>query len=127
IVAGSPGLNWSGRSMHAVWIGQQTHKDEASALPNAKFAAIHKAALEACDALDSVKDGVIEDPTRCKFDPKVMECKGAEDNNCLTTAQIETVRRIYSDVTNPRTKELPFNRHQPGSQMGWNTMAGSQT
>src|SRR5262249_51739652 len=55
IVAGSPGLNWSGRAVQAVWIGQATHKDEASAIPPAKFAAIHKAALEACDAIDGAK------------------------------------------------------------------------
>jgi feruloyl esterase len=126
IVAGAPGLNWSGRAMQAVWIGQATHKTDASAVPAAKFTAIHNAALEACDAKDGVQDGVIDSPQKCSFDPKVMECKGAEDNNCLTPAQVETVRTIYSDVTNPRTKQLLFNRHEPGSENGWNTMAGAQ-
>ncbi|MGH9648123.1 MAG: tannase/feruloyl esterase family alpha/beta hydrolase, partial [Bryobacteraceae bacterium] len=57
IVAGSPGLNWTGRSTQAVWIAQATHKEEGSAIPAAKFAAIHEAVLEACDARDGVKDG----------------------------------------------------------------------
>ena len=38
---------------------------------------IHQAVLAACDALDGVKDGLIENPTRCQFDPGVLACKGA--------------------------------------------------
>jgi feruloyl esterase len=111
IVAGAPALNFTGRATQAVWIGQATHKDEASALPQAKFAAIH--------------DAVLEDPTKCKFDPKVLECKGADAPTCLTSAQVETVRRIYSDVVNPRTKSVIFQGHEPGSENGWTTMAGN--
>lgn len=125
VVAGSPGLNWTGRSTQAVWIAQATHKDEGSAIPGAKFAAIHDAVLAACDARDGVKDGVIDEPRKCNFDPKVIECKGADESTCLTSAQVETVRKIYSDVTNPRTKQVIFQRHEPGSEMGWNTMAGA--
>jgi feruloyl esterase len=124
-VAGSPGLNWTGRSTQAVWIAQAAHKEEGSAIPAAKFAAIHDAALEACDARDGVKDGVIDEPRKCNFDPKALECKGADAPTCLTSAQVETVRKIYSDVTNPRTKQVLFQRHEPGSEMGWNTMAGA--
>ena len=126
IVAGSPGINWTGRAVQAVWIGQATHRDEASAIPAAKFPAIHQAALDACDALDGVKDGIIEDPTRCKFDPQVMACKDADGPACLTASQVETARRIYSPVTNPRTKQEIFPGHEPGSELGWNTMAGAQ-
>ena len=44
-------------------------KDKASFIPQAKHRVIHQAVLEACDALDGVKDGLIENPTRCRFDP----------------------------------------------------------
>jgi feruloyl esterase len=126
IVAGSPGINWTGRSVQAVWIAQGNHKDEASTIPPAKFPVIHNAALEACDAADGVKDGIIEDPTRCKFDPQVLECKGPDGPACLTTPQVETARRIYASVTNPRTKQEIFPGHEPGSELGWNTMVGPQ-
>jgi feruloyl esterase len=126
IVAGSPGINWTGRSAQAVWIAQANHKDEASTIPPAKFPIIHNAALESCDAADGLKDGIIEDPTRCKFDPQVLECKGPDGPACLTAPQVETARKIYSSVTNPRTKEEIFPGHEPGSELGWNTMAGAQ-
>jgi len=125
IVAGAPAINFTGRATQAVWIGQATHKDEGSAIPQSKFAMIHDAVLEACDAKDGVKDGVLEDPTKCKFDPKTIECKGADAPTCLTSAQVETARRIYSDVVNPRTKSVIFQGHEPGSENGWTTMAGN--
>jgi len=126
IVAGAPGINWSGRSMQSLWIAQATHKDDASMVPAAKFAAIHNAVLAACDAKDGVTDGVLEDPTKCNFDPKTIECKEGDNATCLTSAQVETVRKIYSAVVNPRTKQEIFPPHQPGSELGWNTMAGAQ-
>jgi len=126
IVAGSPGVNWTGRSEQAAWIGQASHKDEGTAIPPSKFQIIHAAALEACDAADGVKDGIIEDPTRCKFDPKVLECKDGDGPSCLTSSQVETARRIYSDVINPRTKQELFPGHESGSELGWGTMAGPQ-
>jgi feruloyl esterase len=33
---------------------------------------LHDAVVAQCDMLDGVKDGVLEDPTRCRFDPKVV-------------------------------------------------------
>jgi feruloyl esterase len=128
IVAGSPGVNWVGRSAQAVWIGQQTHKDETTALPQAKFQVIKDAVLAACDTLDGVKDGVLENPRKCQFDPKVLACAAGTNDapNCLTPGQLDTVRRIYSAVINPRTKQVIFPGHEPSSETGWNTMAGAQ-
>ena len=76
--------------------------------------------LEACDALDGVKDGVLEDPTRCHFDPKVIECKGADGPDCLTAPQVETAAEIYPASKNPRTRQEIF----PGSGAGQRTGLG---
>jgi feruloyl esterase len=102
------------------------HKDEASYIPVSKYPLIHNAVLEACDAIDGVKDGVIEDPTRCRFDPKVLECKGADGPSCLSSAQAEAARKIYSGPVNPRTKAAIFPGFQPGSELGWGVKAGPQ-
>jgi feruloyl esterase len=126
IVAGAPAANWSGRAAQSIWINQAVHKDEASYVPPAKYAVIHQAVLDACDEGDRVKDGVLEDPTTCRFDPKVLQCGGADAPGCLTAPQIEAVRRIYSPVMNPRTGQSIFPGHQPGSELGWSTMAGPQ-
>lgn len=126
IVAGSPGLDWTGRSLLAVWIAQASHKDEASYIPPSKYPLIHKAALDACDARDGVKDGIIEDPTRCHFDPKELECKNGDSDSCLTAAQVETARAIYAGASNPRTKQSVVPGFEPSSELGWATMGGPQ-
>ena len=124
IIAGAPGLNWTGRSIQSIAIAQAVHKDEASYLPPAKYAVLHEAVLQACDARDGVKDGVLEDPTRCSFDPKELQCQGADGPACLTAAQVEAARTIYSPGVNPRTKQALFPGYERGSELGWGTMAG---
>jgi feruloyl esterase len=129
VVAGSPAVAFTGRSAQAIWIGQQTHKSPENALPQAKFAVVHNAVIAACDAIDGVKDGVLENPRKCNFDPATIQCKATSPNgaaaDCLTAGEVETVRKIYADVANPRTKEVYFAGHEPGSENGWNTMAGA--
>jgi Tannase and feruloyl esterase len=83
------------------------------------------AVLAACDDIDGVKDGVIEDPARCTFDPKVLECKGADHSACLTGPQADAVRTIYSAANNSETKR-PITGLAPGSELGWATWAGQQ-
>ncbi len=107
-----------------IWIWQATHLDPASTIPPEKFPAIHNAVLAACDRLDGVQDGVLEDPTRCKFDPKVLECKTADGPSCLTRPQVEAARKLYSPATNPRTKKEIFGPLYPGSELLWAQSAG---
>jgi feruloyl esterase len=126
IIAGAPGLDWTGRAIQSVWIAQAAHKDEASYIPPNKYPLIHNAVLQACDARDGLKDGVLEDPTRCDFDPKELQCKGSDESACLTAPQVETARAIYATVMNQRTKQPVFRGFERGSEAGWATMAGPQ-
>lgn len=111
-------------SLGQLWVWQATHKDEASYIPPSKYPLIHEAAMAACDAQDGVKDGVISDPTRCKFDPGVLACKGADASNCLTAPQVDAARKIYAPPTNPRTHQQLFGPLLPGSELGWAAQAG---
>jgi feruloyl esterase len=124
IIAGAPGLDWVARATLSIWVAQAVHEqavheDDASYIPPAKFRTIHDAALEACDAADGLKDGVIEDPTRCAFDPKAIECKGADEPSCLTGKQVETARKIYAGPGKGIAPGL-----ERGSELGWGTFAG---
>jgi len=123
IVAGAPVLNWTHRASAALWAGEAALKDPASNIPAAKYPLIHKAAIEACDAMDGLKDGIIGEPERCHFDPKVLECKGADGPDCLTSAQVTTVRKIYTPATTS-AGEVISARYEPGSELGWRAIAG---
>jgi feruloyl esterase len=124
IIAGAPANYTSHMTAGQLWIGQAVHKDEASYIPPAKYPAIHAAVLAACDAYDGVKDGVLEDPTRCHFDPGVLACKDGDGPSCLTAPQVEAARKIYSGPVNPRTKQQIFPGLEPGSENGWAGLAG---
>jgi len=124
IVAGAPANFWTHLMASGMWIGQATLKDPASYIPKEKYPAVHKAALEACDALDGLKDGLIQDPARCHFDPKSLLCAGDDGPACLTAPQVEAAKKIYAGPTNPRTGKGIFPGLEPGSELGWAAMAG---
>jgi len=107
-----------------MWVWYATHKDEASFIQPEKYPAIHDAALNACDAADGLKDGIIGAVEKCKFDPVVIQCKAAVDEKCLTPAQVEAARKIYAGPVNPRTKEEIYSPMYPGSELGWAQLAG---
>jgi hypothetical protein len=100
----------------SLWTGHATLKDDASRIPPPKFGLVHKAAVEACDADDGVKDGIISAPARCRFDPAVLQCKGAEGAECFTAPQVAALRAIYQGPRNARTKEQIYPGFEPGSE-----------
>ena len=125
IVAGAPAHSWTHLATSTVWIAQATLEDPASYVPKEKYVLLHGAVLDACDARDGVKDGVLADPTRCHFDPQVLQCQGDGDSpGCLTAAQVAAVRKIYAGPKNPRTGQQIFPGLEPGSELGWAELAG---
>ncbi len=121
IVAGAPGLDWTGRASQAVHVAQATAKGEAARLSAADQKLLHDTVLDACDVLDGVRDGVIENPTRCRFDPSILTCTGPKAPSCLTEAQVRTATLMYASLVNGRTKR-EISGAQPGSELGWTDM-----
>ncbi|HET9830784.1 MAG TPA: tannase/feruloyl esterase family alpha/beta hydrolase [Vicinamibacterales bacterium] len=127
IVAGAPAVNAMYLHAARVAINQIVHRSPDSYIPPEKYSMIHDAALNACDADDGVKDGVIDSPSRCAFDPKVLACKDADGASCLTPAQVETARALYAPVKDPKSGAIVFPALlEPGSELGWATLAGPQ-
>ena len=124
IVAGAPANYLSHLQPWTLWVPKAMHETEGSFIPPEKYPAIHKAVIEACDVLDGVKDGVIEDPGRCHFDPQVLKCEGADTAACLTSAQVESARKLYGPVVNSAGTRL-FPGFSPGSEMGWGLLGGA--
>jgi feruloyl esterase len=119
IIAGAP----ANRTAISLWIADAVLKDPASYIPPAKYPIIHQAALAACDARDGLKDGLIDDPTKCDFDPKVLLCKAADGVECLTAPQVAAAKKIYSPAINPRTGQQLFSSLVPGTELGWGVQA----
>ena len=119
IVAGAPANFAKRQTFGQIWVWQATNNDPASMLTAEKYAVLHKAVIDQCDALDGVKDGVLENPTKCKFDPKVVLCKNGDGPDCLTAPQVEAARKIYAGASNSKTHEPLYPGFQPGSEAGW--------
>jgi feruloyl esterase len=120
VAAATGSTNWgTHHGLAQMWLYWATHKDPASYIPEEKLPAIHRAALDACDSKDGVKDGIIEDPPHCKFDPAVMLCKGQDGPNCLTVPQVEAVRKIYETPRHAKTGAALYEPMVPGSEMSW--------
>ena len=119
ILAGAPANYFMHLMIDSIWTSHAVHKDAASFLPQSKLPGITAAVLAQCDAADGVKDGVLEDPRTCHFDPAALLCKGGDDPSCLTAAQIHGVKKIYDGPRNPRTGERIFPGTLPGSEAGW--------
>ena len=124
IVAGAPANYWTHLMAGDVWTAQATLSDPAHYIPKEKYPLIHKATLDVCDAQDGIRDGVIDDPRRCQFDPGVLQCKKEEHTDCLTAPQVEAAKKIYAGAKNPRTHEQVFPGLEPGSEGDWEAFAG---
>ena len=124
ILAGAPGYNRVNQSVWMLMNAKATLDNPASFIPAAKYAVLHRAALDACDAQDGLKDGLISEPLSCHVDPAVTQCKSGDAPNCLTAPQVEAARKLYAGVTNPKTGERIFPRLEPGSELSWGGPAG---
>jgi feruloyl esterase len=116
IVAGDPAYDRVHQTAAYLWSWKATHDNSGvSLLSPASLKLVTQSAIAACDAADGVKDGIIADPRRCKFDLNTLACKaGATDDSCLTPQQIEALRKVYAGTSNPRTHEQIF----PGWSFG---------
>ena len=131
IIAGDPANNWTRHYIGAhLWIAVALNGD--GYIPNSKVSLIAQAVNNACDALDGVKDGVLADPRRCHFDPASLLCIGADSPGCLTSAQVDAVKKIWAG---PRTADgdqiypglLPGGEAGPGGWATWMTGNGPGT
>jgi len=126
IVAGAPANYVTHLQGQQVWMNQIVHEDEAGFISPQKFKLLHEAVLKACDAMDGVKDGVLEDPSRCHFDPKELACASGDSSNCLTPPQVEAARMIYSGPASAKTGKALFPGLERGSEAGWTTLSGAK-
>jgi feruloyl esterase len=126
IIAGAPGLDWTGRAGSALRLEKFLGPNEGARLLEEDRKLLHSAALAACDAVDGVTDGVIGSPENCAFDPDVLACSGDQSSSCLSAEQINTVRQLYSSPVNPKTNR-PIPGLFPGSELGWTDLGWTRS
>jgi len=116
ILAGAPAINWDRFIPAELWpqVSMQLHV--GAPVVACKFTTVVNAAIAACDGLDGVVDGIIEDPRTCDFDPAALQCRpGATPGcDCLTSGEVTATREIWDGPREPKGKRLWFGL-EPGA------------
>jgi feruloyl esterase len=123
IIAGDPALDWTRFYAGAhLWYSLVTLADEDSYIPPSKLPALGNAVNAACDALDGIEDGILQNPLACQFAPSDLTCPAATDTDaCLTPKQVAAVEKIWSGVRDSSGKAI-FPGLVPGGEAaagGW--------
>ena len=117
VVAGAPSNFRTHLQIEMVWLSEALSAEPGSHFAASKLPAIEAAALAACDARDGLKDGVIDEPQKCNFNPSVLLCKGPETDACLTQPQVTALAKIYSGPRTSRGEQV-FPGYEPGGETG---------
>lgn len=127
IIAGAPAISQTRLVTWSTKVGHAALKEPQYMIPSSKYPMIHRAVINACDATDGMKDGLIDDPRSCRFDFKTIECKGGDSASCLTTAQVETAQTLTNPLLHPKTGETIFPGLAWGTELGWALRIGGPT
>jgi feruloyl esterase len=102
----------------------QTFARNAGGFTAADLQLAQSAALAACDALDGLEDGLINDPRQCRWDPGEIQCTGAKTDTCLSAPQVAALRTAYEGIRAPDGEwaMLPMSR---GGEAGWAAFVGT--
>jgi feruloyl esterase len=107
--------------MYFAWLAKvNANPDGSGVLTFNKLPALHTAVLGACDGLDGVVDGQVDDPRACHFDPAAIQCAdGVDQDACLTAAQVTVARQLYEGPKDAQGRRLYPGWESYGSELAW--------
>ncbi|MGW5606441.1 tannase/feruloyl esterase family alpha/beta hydrolase [Streptomyces sp. NPDC003753] len=108
ILADAPAINWDEFEVATLWPQVVMNNEKTYPAP-CEFKAFTDAAVRACDPLDGVEDGLVNDASRCDFDPRRLigakvVCNGKELT--VTAADAAVVRKIWDGPRTPSGRKL---------------------
>jgi feruloyl esterase len=119
IVSGDAPFNFTRLTMNQVFSvqtitriapkGADGKPDLSAAFTDSQLKGVADAVLGKCDALDGLKDGMINDFRACKFDPAEQVCDAAKDPRgaaCMTKTQADALRTVMNGAKNSRGESL---------------------
>jgi len=104
VLAGAPAINWTKLHVEQMW-ATVVMLESKYAVPMCRYAAATAAAINACDTIDGVKDGVIENPHACTYDPKALVGQAAGACGAFTEMDAKVIAKIWEG---PRRRDGSF-------------------
>ncbi len=127
IIAGAPVYNETEDAPYFLeWnVLVNTGPDWRAILPRDLLPVVHQSVLKQCDALDGLKDGVLQNPLACNFEPQSLICKpGAAAGTCLSREQVSVVQKFHDGAVNSKGEKLYFGMPW-GSEEEWSAFIGA--
>jgi len=116
IVVGAPAMRTRFSGIGDEWVAtmlnQAAPKDDSGkpdiqrALSAADRQAILDAFLQACDGLDGLEDGLVMDPTGCRFDVSTIQCAGEKEDGCLSAVQVSSIQRGFAGPRDSKGRQI---------------------
>ena len=107
-LVGAPGVHYGRFRTEQIW-GQVVMKDLVGGpISAAKLNQATASAVAACDTLDGVADGILNDPRRCTWSATNNICgrPAAPATNCLTEAEATAIDMIWDGPRNSKSKKV---------------------
>lgn len=110
VLAMAPAVNWDRFFPGMLYPAVAWNNDIGAPIPMAKINAATSAAITACDALDGVVDGSLEDPRKCNYDAAAFVCTGGPGDpaNCLTAQEAVALNKMWDGPRNASNKKVWF-------------------
>ena len=120
IVSGDPAFAGRLGAIANVWAAQKLfRRGNVPIFDQASLTLLHQRTIAACDAIDGVKDGIIDDPRQCRFDPASLQCSATGGSDCLTAEQVAAAKAVYDGPRNSKGQRLYPGGMMPGSEGAW--------
>jgi len=121
VVAGSPAFAIAEAMERFIWEARWGRDDQGILVfDTAAATLLHEAVLNACDMLDGAKDGQIDDPRLCHFDPRTLICRsGQSPPGCLTALQAKVAEKFYDGPVDANGRHLFYGGEPYGSELSW--------
>lgn len=123
ILAGAPAINWQKLHVAQLW-GQMSMNAAGNFVAQCKFAAATTAAVTACDTIDGVQDGVLEDPLRCHYDPAAL-VGTVTACGTITAADADVIRKIWQGPRRQSGEFMWYGLTRGASFAGLNNTVGT--
>jgi hypothetical protein len=116
IIAGAPAMRTSYSGIGDRWVAVTLNEiapknaqglpDTRNALSEGEKKAVVDGIVNACDANDGLKDGLIFNVNACKFDPKTLVCRGTKTDSCLSMAQATAVEKAFAGPKDSKGRQV---------------------
>jgi feruloyl esterase len=122
LMPSAPVYDYTGRAViAAAWFAQGISDGHGGSVLNAAAAqAVHESVLKHCGAQAGVEEGLVTDPTSCKWQPEMVACaQRSSGPACLNARQLAAVKRLITPVTNSKGEVLYAYPYIPGAETQW--------